>query len=63
MGKAVPRAIKVRAEILIKMFPDKFSKDFEKNKRVIDAFELQFSKTDRNIIAGFITRKISKQAS
>lgn len=63
MGKAVPKAIKARAETLIKMFPGKFSKDFEKNKRVIDAFELQFSKTDRNIIAGFITRKMLDQAS
>ena len=62
MGKAVPKAIKSRAEILIKMFPDKFSKDFEKNKREIDALDLEFSKTDRNIIAGFITRKIAEAA-
>tara|TARA_Y100000310_G_scaffold342688_1_gene446936 strand:+ start:4321 stop:4512 length:192 start_codon:yes stop_codon:yes gene_type:complete len=63
MGKSVPKAIKSRSNILIKMFPEKFSRDFEKNKLVIDSFELPFSKTDRNLIAGFITRKMADVSS
>jgi len=62
LGKAVPRAIKVRAETLIKLMPGKFSKDFDKNKQVIDSLELPFPKTDRNLMAGFITRKIGEQS-
>ncbi len=63
MGKAVPRAIKMRANTLIRLLPEKFSRDFEKNKRVIDSFDVQFSKVDRNLIAGFITRKMADKAN
>ena len=59
MGKAVPRAVKIRANKLIELLPEKFSSDFEKNKSVLNELNLSFSKTDRNLIAGFITRKIS----
>jgi ribosomal protein S17E len=58
MGKAVPKAIKMRSESLIKLLPQKFSKDFEKNKRVLDGLEIPLSKTDRNLIAGFIARTL-----
>lgn len=57
MGKAVPKAIKVRAETLLGKFPENFSGDFDRNKKVIDALGLPISKFDRNMIAGFITRK------
>lgn len=63
MGKAVPRAIKLRAEELIKHLPDKFSTDFEQNKRAIDELDLVFfSKKDRNLVAGFIARKLSSES-
>jgi small subunit ribosomal protein S17e len=60
MGKAVPRAIKIRAEDLIRLLPEKFSRDFEQNKRALDSLGLPFSKTDRNLIAGFISRKMAE---
>ena len=63
MGKAVPKAIKIRADKLIELMPEKFSTDFEKNKSVLSELNLPFSKTDRNLIAGFITRKISDNSN
>ena len=63
MGKAVPRAVKIRANKLIELLPEKFSPDFQKNKSVLNELNLPFSKTDKNLIAGFITRKISNQSN
>ena len=60
MGKAVPKNIKQRALQLIELFPDRFSKDFEKNKAVLIELKLPFYKPARNSIAGFITRKMNK---
>ncbi len=63
MGKAVPKAIKLRAENFIKLFPEKVSKDFAQNKKLLDSFKLPFSKTDRNLIAGFIVRKMAERST
>lgn len=66
MGKAVPKAIKQKANLLLKEFPEMFSKDFVKNKEVINSLELPINKISRNLVAGFITRKMvqaSRQAS
>jgi len=60
MGKAVPKAIKQKANVLLTEFPESFSKDFEKNKAVINSFELPLPKISRNLIAGFITRKMAQ---
>ena len=62
MGKAVPRQIKIRAEFLLQQFPKRFTQDFEHNKAALASFQLPFSKTDRNLMAGFITRKVNEQA-
>ncbi|MCX6798623.1 MAG: 30S ribosomal protein S17e [Candidatus Diapherotrites archaeon] len=61
MGKAVPKSIKMRAEVLLLRFPDKFSGDFEKNKEIVNQLDLPFSKFDRNMVAGFITRTMNKK--
>jgi ribosomal protein S17E len=62
LGKAVPKGIKSKALLLLKEFPDKFSTDFEKNKLVLEEFgHGLFSKTNRNLIAGFIARKVVQQ--
>ncbi len=63
MGKAVPRSIKIRVEELLEMFPDRFGKDFEKNKHVLGELGLSLSRFDRNMIAGFLTRKMNEQKS
>lgn len=56
MGKAVSKGLKYRAEVLIRDLPEKFGKDFEKNKTSLNEMELGLSKTNRNIVAGYMVR-------
>jgi len=63
MGKAVSKGLKYRAEVLIKELPDKFGKDFEKNKLSLNEFPLGLSKTNRNILAGYLVRLAEKAES
>ena len=61
MGKSVAKGLKYRGEVLLEEFPDKFGKDFVKNKRALDAIpDLMLSKTTRNILAGYIVRAAKK---
>ena len=59
MGKAVPRLIKQRSHVLIKEYPGDFSKDFGKNKEFLKTLDLPFSKTELNLMSGYIARKIA----
>lgn len=61
MGKAVPKGIKSKALLLLKEFPEKFSSDFENNKKAIVEFGKIFSKTNRNLIVGFMSRKVKQK--
>ncbi|MFH0714810.1 MAG: 30S ribosomal protein S17e [Candidatus Diapherotrites archaeon] len=61
MGKAIPKGIKARANILLEKFPDSFSTDFEKNKQFVQSLELPLYKTNRNLIVGFITRQVKQK--
>ncbi|MBI5553236.1 MAG: 30S ribosomal protein S17e [Candidatus Diapherotrites archaeon] len=64
MGKAVPRRVKSMAAALIEEFPDKFvAKDFEANKKFVNLLRIPVSKSTRNLVAGFITRKVSQRSS
>jgi len=63
MGKAVPRGVKTKAHTLIKLYPDSFSKDFEKNKEFLNSLELPLPKLTRNLIAGFISKQMAKKSS
>jgi len=56
MGKAVPRGVKVKAEELIAISPEKFSESFEGNKGSLNILNMPIAKSTRNLIAGFITR-------
>ncbi len=57
MGKAVPKGIKARAEEIQKYFADKVTTDFDLNKAFINSLSLPITKTNRNLIAGFLTRQ------
>jgi ribosomal protein S17E len=57
MGKAVPRIIKQRCLKLLKAYPESFTKDFSKNKAFLKGLSMPFSRTDINLMAGFLTRK------
>ena len=61
MGKSIPKAIKFRAEVLLKKQPELFSTDFEKNKQAIAALGLPVTKSRRNLIAGYIVRKLKEK--
>lgn len=62
MGKSVAKKIKYEGEVLLAEFPDKFGKDFVKNKKSLDTMkELQLSKTTRNVLSGYIVRLAKRQ--
>jgi ribosomal protein S17E len=61
MGKAVLKGLKYRGEVLLKELPEKFGKDFEKNKKALSELDLGLSKTNRNVLAGYIVRLASKK--
>ena len=60
MGKSVPKGVKTKAEILIEENKD-FSKDFEKNKEIINSMDLNLSKKIRNLVAGYISRRMTSK--
>ncbi len=56
MGRVRPRYIKSLARRLLEVYPDRFSDDFETNKKVVAELADIPSKTVRNRVAGEITR-------
>ena len=60
MGRVRPRYIKSLARRLLEVYPDKFSDDFETNKKVVAELADIPSKTVRNKVAGEITRMIKR---
>ncbi|RLF16908.1 MAG: 30S ribosomal protein S17e [Thermoprotei archaeon] len=62
MGKVRPRMIKRIARELIEKYPDKFTTDFETNKKLVAELTNVQSKTLRNKIAGYVTRLMKIEA-
>lgn len=62
MGKVKTEQIKRIANELIARFPDKFSSNFDDNKRAVDALTRGATKRVRNQIAGYITCALSLKA-
>lgn len=56
MGRIKTTFIKRKTKELIKMHGDKFTTDFEQNKKLTDSYANIFSKKLRNVIAGYATR-------
>ncbi|MEK6972768.1 MAG: 30S ribosomal protein S17e [archaeon] len=56
MGKAISKALKSKAETLLELMGEKFIQDFDANKKVLQQLDMPYSKVERNIIAGYITR-------
>ena len=54
-GKVRTELEKRIAQELVERFPDKFTTDFETNKKLVDTFTNVSSKKVRNRIAGYIT--------
>ncbi|MBN1244451.1 30S ribosomal protein S17e [Candidatus Bathyarchaeota archaeon] len=59
MGKVKTEHIKRLAKELMERFPDKFSSNFDANKRAVDKLTQGATTKVRNQVAGYITRTIS----
>lgn len=57
-----PSYIKKTGRLLLEQYPSAFSTDFDHNKRSVHALTNIESKTVRNRIAGYVTRKLETQA-
>jgi len=60
MGRIKTTAVKAVANELIREYGDKFTDDFEHNKRVLNEIKPMKSKRIRNIIAGYIAAEMKK---
>jgi len=61
MGRIKTQIVKRYAKLLLEKFPDKFTDDFESNKRVLmELAEIRSVKL-RNQLAGYITRLMAKR--
>lgn len=56
MGSVRTEQIKRLAKELIRRFPDRFSNNFEDNKRMVDTLIQGATTKVRNQVAGYITR-------
>jgi small subunit ribosomal protein S17e len=59
VGKVRPEIVKKLAKELVKRFPDKFTTNFEDNKKVLSSITPIDSVKLRNRIAGYITRLVA----
>lgn len=59
MGNVRPEKVKRIAHELIRLYPNRFTSDFEENKKVITSMASFSSTRLRNRIAGYITRLVS----
>jgi len=56
MGKQKSKTLQRHAEELHRLYPEKFSTDFEQNKRQLDGLKIFPSKMSRNIVAGILVK-------
>jgi len=59
LGNVRPDKIKRIARELIRKYPDKFTTNFEENKKILSNIALIPSTRLRNSVAGYITRLMS----
>lgn len=58
MGRIKSIAVKTLAEELIKSKADKFTTEFGKNKNILNGIKPIKSKKVRNVLTGYITKKM-----
>jgi len=59
LGKVRPERVKKIAKEMLKRYPDKFTADFESNKKLLGSLLKISSVRLRNRIAGYITRLVA----
>ena len=55
MGKVRPTSIKRVARLLLEKYGDKFTTDYESNKKLVEELVEVPSKKVRNLLAGYVT--------
>lgn len=63
MGKVKTEQIKNLGKELMKRFPEKFSRNFNENKIMVDKLTEGASTKVRNRVAGYLTRTVSSTLS
>lgn len=58
MGRIKTTAVKELSRVLMKEHGNKFTTDFDKNKKVLNEIKPMKSKRARNIIAGCLVKKV-----
>lgn len=61
MGKVRPEHVKRISKQLVERYPEKFTKDFENNKKLVEALTNINSKKLRNRVAGYTTQLAVQQ--
>jgi len=61
MGSVRSLYIKRAAREILEKYPDKFTKDFSENAKILDQLVKTDSKTTRNRLAGYITSILNRQ--
>jgi small subunit ribosomal protein S17e len=61
MGRIRGRWIKNLSKKLVEKYPDKFNKDFENNKKVLEEMNILEDKPIRNKVAGYIIDVLEKK--
>lgn len=61
MGRIKTTQVKRSGEKIMNLYGDRFSKDFTKNKKIVEEVAEFHSKKLRNIVAGYVTRLVKKQ--
>jgi small subunit ribosomal protein S17e len=59
LGRVRPNYIKRISRKLVERFPEKFTKDFERNKELVDALTNINSKKVRNRVAGYTAHLVT----
>lgn len=59
LGKVRSEHVKKVARELVELYPDKFSTDFQSNKKAVESLVHVSSAKLRNRIAGYITKLVS----
>lgn len=62
MGRIKTQQIKSAGNEIFARFGDRFTGDFDHNKKVVSEVAEIYSKKIRNILAGFLTRKAKGKA-
>ena len=60
MGRVKSIAVRTLGDELIKEFGEKFTTDFERNKKILEEVKTIKSKRTRNILVGYISKEMQK---